>query len=195
MNAVLQNPKITIEDYLKNELVAEIRHEYIDGAIYAMSGASKNHEKIAFNLARKLGNHLENMPCDIYSGNVKVYVGKTKFFYPDIMVVCNENSDNDYYTKNPLIIVEVLSKSTRRIDHTTKRFAYRQIETLQEYVLIEQDIVHIEVSRRSTGWDSQHYFLGDEIIFETLDLKISVADIYRRVDNEEMREFLENNAK
>jgi Uma2 family endonuclease len=107
------------------------------------------------------------------------------------MVVCGDDNDNEYYTEKPILIVEVLLKSTRRKDHTTKRFAYRQIETLQEYVLIEQDTVHIEVSRRSAGWDSAHYFLGDDVVFESLDLKIPVVEIYRRVDNEDMQEFLQ----
>jgi Uma2 family endonuclease len=190
MSAILKDNKITIEEYLAGELASEIKHEYEDGYVYAMSGTSKKHDRICQNLARKLGNHLENIPCDVYS-NVKAHVSQTKFYYPDVMVVCGDDNDNEYYTEKPVLIVEVLSKSTRRKDHTTKRFAYRQIETLLEYVLIEQDSVHIEVSRRSAGWDSAHYFLGDEVFFESLDLKIPVLEIYRRVDNEDMQEFLQ----
>lgn len=192
MSAVLKDNRISIEEYLAGELISETKHEYEDGYVYAMSGTSKNHDKIMINLVRKLGGHLDNMPCDVYS-NVKAHVSKTKFYYPDVMVVCGDDNDNEYYTEKPTLIVEVLSKSTRRKDHTTKRFAYRQIETLQEYVLIEQDSVHVEVSRRSLGWDSAHYFLGDEVFFESLDLNVSVAEIYRRVDNEEMQEFLLGN--
>lgn len=192
MSAVLKDNKISVEEYLRSELLAEVRNEYIDGYVYAMSGTSRNHEKIIFNLSRKLGNHLENMPCDVFSSNIKVYVSQSKFFYPDVMVVCSDENGDAYYTEKPVLIVEVLSKSTRRKDHTTKRFAYRQIETLQEYVLIEQDFVDVEVCRRATGWDSHHYFLGDEVFFESLDLKVPVAEIYRRVDNEDMREFLQN---
>ncbi len=193
MSAVLKENRVSIEDYLAGELVSEIKHEYEDGYVYAMTGTSKKHDKIVINLLTKLSNHLSDMPCDVYS-NVKAHVSKTKFYYPDVMVVCGEDNNNDYYTEKPILIVEVLSKSTRRKDHTTKRFAYRQIETLQEYVLIEQDTVHIEVSRRSAGWDCAHYFLGDTVFFESLDLKLPVEEIYRRVDNEDMREFLQQQA-
>ena len=84
----------------------------------------------------------------------------------------------------------MLSKSTRRIDETSKRFAYINIPSLQEYVLIEQDIVDIEVIRRSEGWISKHYYLGDEVTFESIDLSLSVEEIYQRVNNEDMLEFL-----
>lgn len=194
MNAVLKDKRITIDEYLAGELISDIKHEYEDGYVYAMAGASKSHEKICQNLARKLGNHLENTPCDVYS-NVKAYVSKSKFYYPDLMVVCGDDNDNEYYSENPILIVEVLSKSTRRKDHTTKRFAYRQIESLREYALIEQEMVHIEISRRSASWDSAHYFLGDEAVFESLDLKIAVEEIYRRVMNEDMQEFLQAQAE
>jgi Uma2 family endonuclease len=89
------------------------------------------------------------------------------------------------------LIVEVLSDSTQRKDRTIKRWAYQTLPSLQEYILIEQNFVDIEVSRRSTGWNSAHYFLGDEAFFESLDLKIPVFEIYRRVDNEDMLEFLQ----
>lgn len=191
MSAVLKDNRISVEAYLAGELISEVKHEYEDGYVYAMSGTSKRHDKIVINLLAKFINQLSNMPCDVYS-NVKVHVSKTKFYYPDVMVVCGDDNDNDYFTESPILIVEVLSKSTRRKDYTTKRFAYRQIETLQEYVLIEQNCVHIEVSRRSAGWDSAHYFLGDEVVFESLDLKVLVEEIYRRVENEDMQEFLQS---
>lgn len=192
MSAILKDNRISIEEYLEGELLSDVKREYVDGYVYAMSGTSRNHEKIIGNLYLQFLNHLKDMPCDVFSSNIKVHVSKNKFYYPDIMVVCSDEDGDAYYTEKPVLIVEVLSKSTRRKDHTEKRFAYRQIETLQEYVLIEQDNVHIEVSRRSANWDSAHYFLGDEAFFESLDLKVPVAEIYRRVDNEEMREFLQS---
>jgi Uma2 family endonuclease len=88
------------------------------------------------------------------------------------------------------VIIEVLSKSTRRRDETIKRRLYQTIPTLLEYVLIEQDIVDVEVCRRSEGWVSNHYFLGDDVTFEAVDLAVSVADIYERVENEDMQSFL-----
>lgn len=192
MNAVLKNNFISIEEYLAGELIAETKHEYLDGYVYAMAGASKNHDRINKTLARKLAEHLDNSPCEVLGQDIKLRVADTKFFYPDVMVVCEDDNGNAYYTEKPLVIVEVLSSATQRKDRTIKRLAYQSLASLQEYVLIEQDFVEIEVCRRASGWNSQHYFLGDEVEFKSLDLKLSVAAIYRRVDNEDMREFLSN---
>lgn len=175
--------------YLQGELHSETKHEYIDGVVYAMTGASKNHQRITANISREFGNHLINKHCEPFASDIKVKVG-SKFFYPDVMVVCEDGNDNDYYTENPVIIVEVLSKSTRRIDETAKRFAYQTLPTLKEYVLIEQDFVDVEVCRRSEGWVSQHYFMGDNVTFDSLGLTLTVADIYHRVENEDVSSFL-----
>jgi len=186
--------KVTEAEYLAGEEIAEIKHEFIDGEVYAMSGASKNHERISGNIFVNLHAHLQNSPCEPFSSDVKVKVGDD-FFYPDAMVVCDDQTDNDYYTETPTIIVEVLSKSTRRYDETIKRTAYQSIPTLQEYVLIEQDFVNVEVSRKKDQWSSKHYLLGDSLTLESIGLTIKVEDLYQRVKNEDMREFLINRDK
>ncbi|MDD2759891.1 MAG: Uma2 family endonuclease [Methylomonas sp.] len=185
---------ISIEDYLAGELLGDIKHEYIDGQVYAMSGASRNHDRIAGNVFGELRNHLRNQPCEPFTSDVKVKVGNY-FFYPDSMVVCDELEPHQYYTETPVLIVEVLSKSTRRTDETIKRRLYQTIPSLQEYVLIEQDIVDVEVCRRSEGWVSNHYFLGDQAWFESVDLVLDVAEIYARVDNEDMQTYLAEQAR
>ncbi|WNB73887.1 Uma2 family endonuclease [Methylomonas koyamae] len=186
-------PWMSIEDYLAAELLSDIKHEYDDGEVVAMSGASKNHERIKMNLARLLGNHLQGKPCEPFSSDVKVRIGQY-LFYPDAMVVCEDTSPNEYYAEAPVLIVEVLSKSTRRRDETIKRRLYQTIPSLLEYVLIEQDIVDVEVCRRSEGWVSNHYFLGDQARFESVDLTLDVAEIYERVDNDDMRTFVAEQA-
>jgi Uma2 family endonuclease len=187
----LQAPQhyLSEEEYLASELLSEIKHEYIDGVAYAMAGASKNHERLSSTLNRLFGNHLSQSPCDVYSSDIKVKVGKN-FFYPDIMVVCNDITEHEYYTESPVIIVEVISKSTRRTDRALKRLAYQGITTLQEYVLIEQDIVEIELCRRDNHWQSEVYFLGDNIHFAAIHLTLPVEEIYARVANADMAEFL-----
>lgn len=180
---------ISVEEYLANELLSEIKHEYIDGQVYAMSGASRNHDRIAGNVFGELRSHLRGKPCEPFTSDVKVKVGN-HFFYPDSMVVCDEIEPHQYYSETPVLIVEVLSKSTRRIDETVKRRVYQSIPTLQEYVLIEQDIVDVEVCRRSEGWVSNHYFLGDQAWFESVDLTLDVAEIYARVDNDDVKTFI-----
>ena len=107
-----------------------------------------------------------------------------KYFYPDVMVDCSQ-VDADYYIEQPSIIVEVLSKSTRQHDKTVKRLAYFQIASLKEYVLIEQDFVEIEFWSRDENnyWQQSVYYLGDDIHFQSIDLTVSVEDIYRQVKN------------
>ena len=177
-------------DYLEGELHSTIKHEYIDGVIYAMSGAKVNHNQLSGTIFRKLGNHLEGNPCRPFTSDMKVKID-SKYFYPDVMVDCSDLKGGDSYTESPIIIIEVLSKSTRRTDQTIKRTAYLQLPTLLEYVLIEQDIVDIEVVRKSENWQSKHYFLGDKISFDSVGLTLTVEEIYDRVDNEDMTEWLE----
>ncbi|MGR8998759.1 MAG: Uma2 family endonuclease [Gammaproteobacteria bacterium] len=185
---------ISEAEYLEGELISEVKHEYIDGSVYAMAGASKNHERIVGNVFGELRSHLKNSPCEPFLSDIKVKVGQD-FFYPDVMVVCEDNSNNDYYAETPVIIVEVLSKSTRRMDETTKKIAYQTIPTLKEYVIIEQDIVDVEVCRKSDNWVSSHYFMGDEVTFESVGLSLSVEDLYFRVDNDDVKSFFEERAK
>jgi Uma2 family endonuclease len=184
-----QEAFITEAEYLAGELLSAVKHEYIDGQVYAMAGVSKNHDRIAANISRHFGNHLQSTPCDVFSSDVKVKAG-SDFFYPDAMVVCDDMTEHEYYSESPVLIVEVLSKSTRRKDRTLKKRAYQSIPSLKEYVLIEQDFAAVEVCRRDRGWQSEHFFLGDEADFQSIGLRLLVEAIYARVENEDMREFL-----
>jgi Uma2 family endonuclease len=190
MSAIIKNRFISVEAYLAGELNADTKHEYMDGDVYAMAGASKNHQSITDNVCGELRQHLKNTRCRPFGSDIKVKVGN-QFFYPDVMVVCDDKTDNPYYTESPILLVEVLSKSTRRTDETIKRVAYSSLPSVQEYVLIEQDFVDVEVCRRSSGWVSNHYFLGDDVWFESLDFNLAVEEIYRWVENEDMAAFLQ----
>jgi len=184
---------ISEQQYLEDEKKREIKHEYIDGEIYAMSGASQNHNELSHTISRLLGNHLEDTKCRVFSSDMKVKVSTkygSSFFYPDVLVFCHNENGHDYYIEKPLVIVEILSKSTRRFDQTGKFEFYKTIPSLEEYVLIEQDFAEIEICRRSNNWYPQRYFLGDEITFESIGLTVSVEAIYKRVQNEDVLEFL-----
>ena len=181
---------ISEAEYLQGEMRAEIRHEYIDGEVFAMAGTSRNHNILTVNVARLLGDVTADGPCFTFSSEIKVRTERC-FFYPDVMVVCDDDDGDDYYTEKPKLIVEVMSKSTRRMDKTTKLTAYKTLPSLLEYVLIEQDHVEIEIFRRSQNWFAEHYFLGDALELESVGLTVNVADIYRRVDNEDMRDYLQ----
>jgi len=186
--------KVTEEEYLEGERISEIRHEYIDGSIYAMAGASTKHNTICVNTSNGLFNSLKSThsPCRVFSSDMKVKISDLikSFFYPDVMVVCDINDEDGYYQNSPVIIVEVLSESTRRNDLTSKKLTYFNIPTLQEYVVIEQDICQVEVFRKNDDWRPSVYFLGDEINFESINTIISVEDIYYQVANKDMAKFL-----
>lgn len=112
--------RVSTEDYLQNELQSKTKHQLIDGEIYAMAGASENHNLLALNIASELKSQLKGTRCRTFMADMKVKVADD-FFYPDVMVVCSEDNENDYYKTAPVIIVEVLSKSTRRFDQTAKK--------------------------------------------------------------------------
>lgn len=188
----VHNP-ISETEYLEGEMFSDVKHEYIAGEVYAMAGASRNHNLLVGNLVRISGNHLQASPCSTFSSDLKVKADGN-FFYPDVMIVCDDEQGDDYYTDKPTIIVEVLSKATRRIDKSIKLMAYKALPSLLEYVLIEQDCVDVEVFRRSANWHSEHYFLGDDLALESIGLTIAVSDIYHRVNNEDMRDFLRQQA-
>lgn len=181
---------ISAEEYLQGELLSDIKHQLIDGEVYAMAGASENHNLLAGNIFSELKNHLKGTPCRTFMADMKVRVAED-FFYPDVMVVCAEDNEDEYYKKSPVIIVEVLSKTTRKFDQTRKRIRCQTIPTLQEYVLIEQDKGEIQVFSRSQNWQSFYYYLGDSITFHSLGITISVEDIYYQVNNEDVLAFSE----
>lgn len=194
MNTAIKHA-ITEQEYLSGELLSDIRHEYINGEVYAMAGAHKDHNLITMTVSNLLYNHLQDKPCQPYASDMKVKIGKN-YFYPDVMVDCS-GKERDYYTQYPTLIVEVLSKSTRQHDKTFKRQAYCQIATLQEYILIEQDFVEIERWYRADDkhWEQTVHYLGYDICFSSIGLTVAVEDIYKRVKNEDMIEWLEKKAQ
>lgn len=177
---------ITEAEYLASEPNAEIRREYLDGRAYAMAGAKRNHRRITDNLLRKFGNHLESTPCEASSNDAIVALGQS-YVYPDVVVDCI-NTNDDFVTA-PVIIVEVLSNSSRKLDTTTKLLKYINLATLKEYVLVEQDIVSVQVLRNNNDWKTEYYSLGDNVTFESIELTLSIEEIYERVNNAEMNEF------
>lgn len=194
MLAIKNTDLMSVEDYLKFELTSEVKHELVEGYVYAMAGASENHDRISVNVLRKFGNHLENSPCEPFTSDMKLKTSTGNFRYPDCMVICDKDNESQYYKTKPIILVEVLSRSTRKTDEKDKLMEYINIPTLQEYVLIEQDYVDITVYRKSDNWRSVHYFLGETLYFESIDLTLSVEEIYHRVQNDDMVEFLNNTA-
>jgi Uma2 family endonuclease len=185
---------ISPEDYLAGELVSDVKHEYIAGEVFAMTGTSINHNRILGNVFTSLHTHLADTPCSVFGADIKVKAGN-HFFYPDIIVDCEPKNGDEYVTDTPLIIVEVLSKSTRKLDQTLKRLSYQSLPSLQEYVLVEQDFVDIEVCRCNNHWQPEHYYLGDKLYLAAIDLHLPVENVYARVANEDMLAFLKTHAE
>lgn len=187
---------ISDQAYFELEKQTDTRHEYIDGYVYAMVGGSFNHGTLVGAIAGEIRNHLKGKPCRVFSESIKVKVPSiyhakdSRYFYPDVVVDCTIDKADGNMLTTPVLVVEVLSASTHKYDETTKFQIYATIPTLQEYVLVEQDFVRIEVQRRRTNWAVEKYFLGDKISFESLALTLDVAELYHNVDNEEMNEWL-----
>jgi Uma2 family endonuclease len=176
--------KISVEDYLEGEKVSPVRHEYFHGEVYAMAGASDNHGRISINLTTALSIHLRNSPCEPFSNDTKIRVTPSVYYYPDILVTCEENPENPYFRNNPILIIEIVSKSTERIDRREKIFLYQQIESLQEYVVVDQYRQKIQVHRRQAngGWITYFFDENDESVeLSSIDLNIPLHEIYRRV--------------
>lgn len=145
-------PPMTVEEYLAFEEASDVRHEYVDGYVYAMTGGSLRHNVITQNIARRLADAGRGR-CHVFTSDVKVRVGETKFYYPDVLVVCGPVDLDGVFVRNPCLIVEVLSKRTRAVDQREKVAAYRTIDSLAAYVTVEQSqrVVEWHYRDRSVG--------------------------------------------
>ena len=176
--------KITLKEYLDGEEISPTKHEFLDGEVYAMAGTSQNHNRISGNFYNILSNHLENSPCEPFIENIKVRAAEEVFYYPDVLVTCEGEFKNPYYCEEPILIVEVVSPSTRQIDRREKLRAYRQMPSAQEYVIIEQEKITVEIYRRQPDGNWITYFFSrtdEEFTLESVDLTVKMAELYRRV--------------
>jgi len=176
---------ITPEDYLRLEAQSPVRHEYVAGEMYAMTGASIRHNLIAGSIYSALRSHLKDSPCRVVMEGVKLRVARDNaFYYPDVMVSCDPRLDrlsaDDMVIDQPVVLVEVLSESTAGIDRREKMSAYRKLATLKEYVLVEQDSRHVEVYRRigDVGWEQIILEAGDALELVSLEFRLPLDEIY-----------------
>lgn len=132
-------PPMTVEEYLAFEEVSSVRHEYVDGYVYATTGGSLRHNYIAGNIAVLLRAAARGGPCRVFTSDVKVRADESKFYYPYVVVVCGPVDMVGRVIRNPCLVVEVLSPSTRAVDQREKVAAYRRIDALAAYLTVEQD--------------------------------------------------------
>lgn len=188
MGLPAQSKLMTVEEYLAFEKKSPTRYEYVDGQIYAMSGVSKNHARLSGNIFAQLHSHLAGKPCEPYQVDVKVKASNSRYYYPDVVVICeaaSEDAEDEYLIINPILLVEVLSPTTQRTDKVEKFNTYQQIPGLLEYLIVAQDQMRVEVYRhRKAGdvWQGEVFTeSAEQILLESIGINLSLAEIYRRV--------------
>lgn len=185
-----QDPlRMTEDEYLAFEQESEVRHEYIDGYVVAMAGASRAHNLICANLSRVIGNQILDKNCELYQSDMRVKTQALDYTYPDITVVCDEPDFTDTSNMillNPLLIIEVLSPSTERHDRGRKFQDYRDIQSLQDYILVSQDSPRIErFIRQNDVWVfAEAKALDDSIELPSIGCVLSLMDVYHKVSFE-----------
>lgn len=181
------HPRLTIPEYLAFERQSELRHEYLGGEVFAMTGASWTHGLISGNIFGEIGNQLRRRPCEAYHVGMRVRTPAGLFAYPDVAVVCGEPrfDDSELDTLlNPTLIVEVLSPSTEAYDRGKKAKQYGSIPTLKEYVLVAQDRIRVEQWTRDGGdpWQPRELTsLSEMLDLPSIRCQILLSDVYERV--------------
>ena len=176
----LNDTMMTVEEYLEMERNSQVKHEYVAGYVYAMSGTSDAHNIIALNVATALRGHLRGTPCRTFMADVKARIETAdRFYYPDVMVSCERAKDR-YYRTEPVLVVEVLSDSTARRDQGEKWGDYRTLPSLKEYVLVSQDCMDVRVFRQdATGEWRQHIYTDGMVVpLNSVELEIPIEQVY-----------------
>ena len=186
MSAVPTTPPhpepLTFEDYLIWEEDQEERHEFINGRVLAMAGASDAHELVSLNLAALLLAHLRGKGCRAYKGDMKLRyrAGQVDLsYYPDVMVVCDPADDHPHYKEKPVFLAEVMSRF--KTDHFEKLFIYQLIRTLEDYLVLSQNAEEPAawLYRRADGWKMPEPITAGEISLASLGLSLTLEELYR----------------
>lgn len=178
----------TSDEYLAFEYDSVEKHEFVDGEVYMMSGASENHNLIVANLIITLGSQLRGRPCKLYPSDMQVQISSPRdYYYPDLSIVCREAEivrHKQDILLNPTLIVEVLSPSTERFDRGRKFENYRTIPSLQTYLLVAQDRVHVEqyVLQEKGSWLLTEVKSLDAVIeLISIDCQLLLSDVYDKI--------------
>ena len=175
---------IDLIEYLEAEDNSQIRHEYLNGQLFGMTGGSREHNLITGNIHNRLKNHLRGSGCQVFASDMKVRIETDNvFYYPDVVVTCNPQDTEKFFLTKPCLIVEVLSPSTENIDRREKLLTYKKIEDLQEYVLVSQDDIEVELYRKDKDDNWVKYILSknDSVTLDSVKLELTMAEIYEDV--------------
>jgi Uma2 family endonuclease len=180
--------RMTVEEYLALERQASGKSEYFNGEVFAMSGASRRHNLISLNIGAELRAHLQQRPCEVYTSDMRVKVSRTGLYtYPDVVVVCGDPIFEDAEVDtllNPLLLVEVLSKSTEDYDRGGKFEHYRTLPSIQEYLLVAQErchVVHYTRQPDNTWLLAETSEITDQIHLPSLDCALALSEVYAKV--------------
>lgn len=187
MSTVPHYEPISIATYLSGEQADKRKHEYVEGVVYAMVGATNAHNRIATNATVALGGQLRGKPCQVFNSDTKIRVRLargTRFYYPDASVACRLNPQSDTFQDAPVVILEVISESTRRTDEYEKREAYLSIDSLCVYILAEQVTAAAVVYRRTDSGFARETYVGHEaaIPLPEIECDLRLADLYENVE-------------
>ena len=158
------------EEYLAGEALAEVRHEFVGGRVYAMAGASEDHNRITGNLFASLWTHLDGHPCEVFATDLKARPGSQVFYYPDVMVCCDPTDTGRPYRERPRYVFEVISPDTRSTDEREKSVSYFHMPSVEAYVLIEQHERKVRLWRRGENW-------WDETVLTAPDDELQLPDL------------------
>jgi Uma2 family endonuclease len=188
MSAAPHLPRYTAAEYLAFERDSETKHEFIQGEIVAMAGASREHGRIVFNVTGQFYLQLREKPCEVFPGDIRVQVNPWIYYYPDIVAVCGtphfEDKELDTLL-NPTLLIEVLSRSTHKKDKGDKTEQYLSMESLQDYLMIAQDHPLVEHYQRQDvdQWLLTRYrTLGATLDLLSIGCTLSLADVYDKVN-------------
>lgn len=188
MPALLKHAPISAEDYLAGEIDSPVRHEFVNGEVFAMTGATLRHNALVGNLHVALRAHLRGSPCRVFFEAVKLHVARDNaYYYPDLMVACSDKvqalAADEYVVGDPVLVVEVLSPGTEHIDRREKLIAYRKLPSLSEYLLVTQDGRDITLHRRrsATAWDELVFQPGEDIELTSIELTLPFATLFEDI--------------
>lgn len=178
---------VSIAEYLAGERLGTIKHEYVAGSLYAMVGGRVQHNVIAANALIALGSQLRGQRCRPFNSDMKIRIElptHTRFYYPDVSVVCESNGPEATYQDRPVVVIEVLSRSTYRTDTGEKKEGYLAIPSLKVYLLVEQETARVLVCRRSgEGFETERYLDRTAVIpLPEISASLSLADLYEAVE-------------
>lgn len=178
--------KMSLDDFVAWENAQHTRHEFWHGEVFAMVGARRVHGLIGLNLAAALKSHLKGSPCRAFVESMKVQAADDVLFYPDVFVTCDpQDLKTEMVFKRPVLVIEVLSDSTQAYDRGLKFAAYRQISSLQEYVLVDPDTRRLEVFRRN---ERGNFELVDqtgaaELVLDSVGLRLPMSEVFDGVES------------